>query len=182
MKTDSSLPAPAFSNQDHRLVAMLFDFGGMTADEQSKIRQAGIQFVENSMRPTDLVCVMGAGPVTVAQDFTDNKSVLESVIQTLNAGTGGVDVNARLANIETASKLLTAFPQKKALIYFSAGITQTGTDNQTTIARGDQRGSKGKRCHLPGRCTRNCSGNRRSRRIGQRRVASGCQACRYLAG
>ena len=133
VKTDSSLPAPAFSNQDHRLVAMLFDFGGMTADEQSKIRQAGIQYVENNMRPTDLVCVMGAGPVTVAQDFTDNKSVLESVIQALNAGTGGVDVNARLANIESASKLLTAFPQKKALIYFSAGITQTGTDNQDKL-------------------------------------------------
>jgi beta-lactamase regulating signal transducer with metallopeptidase domain len=126
-------PAPAVSYQDHRLVAMLFDFSGMTTDEQSKSRQAGIQYIENSMKPADLVCVMGANPVTVAQDFTDNKSVLESAIQNLNAGTGAADIDTRLATIETASKMLATLSEKKALIYFSSLITQTGLDNQTRL-------------------------------------------------
>jgi beta-lactamase regulating signal transducer with metallopeptidase domain len=133
VKTDAPLPTPTASLQDHRLVAMLFDFGGMTTDEQSKVRNAGIQYVENSMRSADLVCVMGTSPVAVAQDFTDNKSVLESAIQNLTAGTGAADVTARLVNIETASKLLAAFAEKKAVIYFSSGITQTDVDNQSQL-------------------------------------------------
>lgn len=124
---------PATPYQDRRLVAMLFDFTGMTADEQSKSRQAGIQFVENSLKPADLVCIMGTGPVNVAQDFTDNKSALESAIQNLSAGTGVADVEARLANIETTSKMLAALSEKKALVYFSAGITQTSADNQAKL-------------------------------------------------
>ena len=94
-KTDTPLPGGLVPYRDRRLVAMLFDFGGMTADEQSKSRNAGIQYVENSLRPADLVSVMlGTTPVTVAQDFTDNKSVLESAIQNLSAGTGATDVDA----------------------------------------------------------------------------------------
>jgi len=119
--------------KDRRLVALLFDFGGMTADEQTKSRQAGIQFIENSLKPADLVCVMSAGPVTVAQDFTDNKSVLESAIQNLGVGTGTADFNGRLANIGTASNMLAGFQEKKALVYFSSGITQSGMDNQATL-------------------------------------------------
>ncbi len=132
-KADAPIPAPDVSFQDRRLVVMLFDLSGMTADEQSKSRQAGIQFVENSLKPADLVCVMGTSPVTVAQDFTDNKSVLESAIQNLSVGAGAPDVDARLANIETASSMLAGFPEKKALIYFSAGITQTGMDRQAAL-------------------------------------------------
>jgi beta-lactamase regulating signal transducer with metallopeptidase domain len=132
-KPDSPVPAPAISYQDRRLVAMLFDFGGMTADEQSKSRQTGIQFIENSLRPADLVAIMSSNPVTVAQDFTDNKSVLESAVQTLSAGAGAADADTRLANIETASKMLAPLTEKKALVYFSGGITQTGIDNREKL-------------------------------------------------
>lgn len=43
------------------------------------------------------------------------------------------NTDKQLATIATASKLLAAFPEKKALIYFSSGITQSGFDNQASL-------------------------------------------------
>lgn len=133
----SATPSPASvaPDQDHRLVAMLFDFGGMTSDDQSRLEQYGINFVNDDVKPADLVCVMvaGGGQINVVQDFTDNKTLLQSAIQGLASAGGAADLDVRLTNIETASKLLAGFPEKKALIYFSSGITQAGSDNQTRL-------------------------------------------------
>jgi VWFA-related protein len=43
------------------------------------------------------------------------------------------NIDKKLTTIETATKLLAAFPEKKALIYFSSGITQSGMDNQAEL-------------------------------------------------
>jgi beta-lactamase regulating signal transducer with metallopeptidase domain len=130
--------APPIAYRDRRLVAMLFDFGGMTSDDQARLQQYAINFVNDGLKPADLVCVMlaGAPAVQVAQDFTDTKTLLITAIQSFSAASatgGAVDVNARLANIETASKMLGALPGKKAVMYFSSGITQSGADNQTAL-------------------------------------------------
>ncbi|HVW83821.1 MAG TPA: VWA domain-containing protein [Bryobacteraceae bacterium] len=39
----------------------------------------------------------------------------------------------KLVTLQSAAKLLAAFPEKKALIYFSSGIEQSGTDNQAQL-------------------------------------------------
>ena len=39
----------------------------------------------------------------------------------------------KLVTLETAAKLLAAFPEKKALIYFSSGIEKSGNDNQAQL-------------------------------------------------
>jgi beta-lactamase regulating signal transducer with metallopeptidase domain len=124
--------------KDRRLVAIFIETGGLASDDQLKLRQYAINFVNDGLKPADLVCVMMAdgGAVRVAQDFTDNKALLQTAIQNLSLGSGAVDasdMNARLSDIETASKMLAGFPEKKALIYFSSGIAQTGTDNQTRL-------------------------------------------------
>jgi uncharacterized protein (TIGR03435 family) len=117
--------------QDHRMLALLFDFGATTPDQQSRARQAALKFVRDQMGASDRLAVMTAedGKATVASDFTDDKTVLESAIQNLNpiAASG-----SPLSGIEAAVKILGALPGKKALIYFSAPIRR-GPDNQAEI-------------------------------------------------
>ena len=43
------------------------------------------------------------------------------------------NTDKQLATIETAAKMLAAFPEKKALLYFSSGISKNGFDNQASL-------------------------------------------------
>ena len=43
------------------------------------------------------------------------------------------NTDQKLAAIEQAARMLSALPEKKALIYFSAGVNKTGIDNQAQL-------------------------------------------------
>jgi VWFA-related protein len=43
------------------------------------------------------------------------------------------NTDKQLATLESAAKMLAAFPEKKALLYFSSGITKSGNDNQASL-------------------------------------------------
>jgi len=104
----------------------------------------------------------GTGAPLVLSDFTDDRDVLTTVLKGLPIGedadlagladTGddnGEDTGAafvadetefnifntdqKLAAIEQAAKMLASFPEKKALVYFSAGVSKTGVDNQAQL-------------------------------------------------
>lgn len=45
------------------------------------------------------------------------------------------NTDKQLATIETAAKMLAAFPEKKALLYFSSGISKNGFDNQASLEK-----------------------------------------------
>jgi VWFA-related protein len=104
----------------------------------------------------------GTGAPVVLSDFTDDRDVLTTVIKGLPIGeatdlngladtgdcnsedTGAAFVadetefnifntDQKLAAIEQAAKMLASFPEKKALVYFSAGVNKTGVDNQAQL-------------------------------------------------
>jgi len=104
----------------------------------------------------------GTGAPLVLTDFTSDRDVLTHVLKTLpigdasdlsaladtgdenNEDTGAAFVadetefnifntDQKLAAIEQVSKMLASFPEKKALIYFSAGVSKTGVDNQAQL-------------------------------------------------
>lgn len=104
----------------------------------------------------------GTGAPLVLSDFTDDRDVLSRVLKGLpigeasdlagladtgddnNEDTGAAFVadetefniyntDQKLAAIEQAAKMLSSFPEKKALIYFSAGVSKTGVDNQAQL-------------------------------------------------
>jgi len=81
------------------------------------------------------IMLAGTDPLRVVEDFTDNKAALQTAIQNLNAPGNGSEpsVALRLGNIETAAKMLAAFPQKKSLMYFSTSIAQSGDENQAAL-------------------------------------------------
>jgi VWFA-related protein len=45
------------------------------------------------------------------------------------------NTDKQLATIETAAKMLAAFPEKKALLYFSSGISKSGFDNEASLEK-----------------------------------------------
>jgi VWFA-related protein len=45
------------------------------------------------------------------------------------------NTDKQLATLETAAKMLAAFPEKKALLYFSSGISKSGFDNQASLEK-----------------------------------------------
>jgi VWFA-related protein len=104
----------------------------------------------------------GTGAPLVLSDFTDDRDVLSGVLKGLpigeasdlagladtgddnNEDTGAAFVadetefniyntDQKLAAIEQAAKMLSSFPEKKALVYFSGGVSKTGVDNQAQL-------------------------------------------------
>ncbi|HEX4273921.1 MAG TPA: VWA domain-containing protein [Bryobacteraceae bacterium] len=109
------------------------------------------------------ILTASTGPLKLEQDFTDDRDRLEEVVKKFQIGaaselsalgsdgddtTGedtGTAFNAdetefnifntdkKLSTLESAAKMLAAFPEKKALIYFSSGIPKSGFDNQAQL-------------------------------------------------
>jgi len=126
---------------DRRLVAMLFDFSGMAPAEQTREQEMAVEFIRSQLKPADLICIMMRDTgLEILQDFTNDKGKLEAAVRQFaigetatNGNASATDINAKLATVETATKLLGGFPGKKAVMYFSSGITQSGVDNQAQL-------------------------------------------------
>jgi len=99
----------------------------------------------------------------VLQDFTSDRDALIRTIKGINIGEGSdmavngatsgdetaadtgdaytaddtefniFNTDRKLAAIETASRMLSSLPEKKALIYFASGMTKTGVDNEAQM-------------------------------------------------
>ena len=124
---------------DRRLVVMLFDFSNMSSDDQARVRNTAVDFVHTQLKPADLVSVMvgHSSGVEVVQDFSDSQDVLAAAVGRAGANDGSgnaTTMDSKLAIIATAAKMMAGFPQKKALMYFSSGLTQSGAENQAQLA------------------------------------------------
>jgi VWFA-related protein len=149
--------------RDKRLLVFFLDFSSMGMNEQLRAQEAALDYVNKHITKDDMVAIMlYASAVQVLTDFTNNRDVLTNILKSLPIGemselagladTGddnGQDTGAafvadetefnifntdqKLAAIEQASRMLSALPEKKALIYFSAGVSKTGIDNQAQL-------------------------------------------------
>jgi VWFA-related protein len=149
--------------QDRRLITLFFDFSSMAPEDQLRAQDGAIDFLQKQMTKSDLVSIMTYGAaLKTLEDFTDNRDLLISDIRKFQVGaasemnglgdtgtaaegddTGSFvadetefnifNTDQKLAALESAARRLTAFPEKKALIYFSAGIPKTGVENQSQL-------------------------------------------------
>ena len=71
--------------RDRRLMAMYFDMSAMPVPDQVRAEAAAFKFIRTQMLPADLMAILSfdGASVKVAQDFTDNKLDLETVINKL---------------------------------------------------------------------------------------------------
>lgn len=148
---------------DKRLLVMFFDFSSMGIPEQVRAQEAALKFVDTQMTPSDMVAIMlFTSKTQVKTDFTDSRATLRDIINALPIGemaeladtaeTGddnGEDTGAafvadetefniyntdrKLAALEDAVRKLAGLPEKKALLYFSAGVRKTGIENQAQL-------------------------------------------------
>jgi VWFA-related protein len=148
--------------RDKRLIAMYFDLTSMPPEDKLRALYAAEKFIRTQMTSADSVALMryGGASVDVLQDFTDNRTRLLSILETLVVGenqqaedtssgddssdTGAAfgqdnsefnlfNTDRQLAALQTAAKMLGSLSEKKVLMYFASGLTLNGTDNQAQL-------------------------------------------------
>jgi VWFA-related protein len=148
---------------DKRLMVFYLDFSSMGVEEQLRAQEAALDYAAKHITKDDLVAILlYTSQVQVLTDFTADRDVINSIIKGLPIGemselagladttdANGEDTGAafvadetefnifntdqKLAAIEQAARMLAPLPEKKALIYFSAGVNKTGIDNQAQL-------------------------------------------------
>jgi VWFA-related protein len=144
--------------RDRRLLVLFFDFAGMPVPDQIRAQESAVKFINEQMTASDSIAIMSfASAVKLEQEFTDDKETLLSVIKKFRVGEGlmpsitedapeGEDApvideaeldlfntDRRLSGLEQAAKMLSPFPEKKALIYFSSGSSGSGSENAAQL-------------------------------------------------
>jgi VWFA-related protein len=147
--------------RDKRLLVMFFDWSSMQPPEQIRAREAAQAFVRTKMTSSDLVMVATFSTrLKVEQEFTADRDALLALFDKFLPGedaglaTEGsteedtsedsmftadesefnmFNTDRKLAALEDTAKSLQALPEKKALIYFSSGVSRTGVENQSQL-------------------------------------------------
>jgi len=146
--------------KDRRLMVMFFDLTSMPIQDQIRAQTHALKFLKTDMTKSDLVAIMTfSSDIKVVEDFTDDRDVLNKDIKNLTIGEGqGLDAasaddsasdtgaafqqddsefnifntDRQLSALETAVKMLGSLNEKKALVYFTSGITKSA-DNQAQM-------------------------------------------------
>ena len=152
---------PLVDLHGRRLIAMLFDLSSMQPEEIQRAAASARDYVEKRLTPADLVAIATLSTtLQVPQDFTSDRDALLRMIDRISGveGMGFEEVVApdptdntatdftpddseftlfntdrRLQALQSLTEAMAGIEQKKSLIYFSSGITQTGMDNRVAL-------------------------------------------------
>jgi VWFA-related protein len=154
---------PTLDARDRRLILLFFDFSAMDPEQIDRSVEAAKKFVQTKMQPADLMALVSlATNMRVDLDFTDDRAKLTAALSAYTSGQGqGFDsggtgsaegaaetsgafaaddsdyntfsADRKLLALQSMMQALGKLPQKKSLIYFSNGISQSGVDNQSAL-------------------------------------------------
>jgi VWFA-related protein len=153
-------PVPGYAGR--RLMVLLFDLSSMEAEQVQRGVDAAVTYVQKQMASGDLVAVATvSSQLDVLSDFTDDRSVLLTTLGRLGASHGmalpAVEVpptvgvaadpvaadaangfehfndDVRLRALRVLAETLAPIAQKKAVLFFSAGMSHDGWDNQVEL-------------------------------------------------
>jgi VWFA-related protein len=158
-----SADKPALNARDRRLMLLFFDFSGMDPEQIDRSVDAAKKFVQTRMQPADLIALVSlATNMRIDLDFTDDKPKVLAALAAYTSSQGQGFDNGLTGSSEGAAETAGAFTaddtdyntfsadrkllalqaimqslgkisQKKAIIYFSNGISQSGVDNQSAL-------------------------------------------------
>jgi VWFA-related protein len=153
----------SLEGRDRRLMLLFFDFSAMQPDDIDRAVDAGKKYVNAKMQPADLVALMSlATNLSLDLDFSDDKNKILTKLAAYNSSEGqgfengstgsyegaaetsgsytpdDTDYNTfsadrKLLALQAVMQAMGKIPQKKSLVYFSNGITQSGVDNQSAL-------------------------------------------------
>jgi VWFA-related protein len=154
---------PSLDARDRRLILLFFDFSAMDPEQIDRSVDAAKKFIQTKIQPADLIALVSlATNMRIDLDFTDDEPKLLAALSAYTSGegqgfdngttgsseggteTGGsftpddTDFNTfsadrKLLALQSLMQALGKLPQKKSLVYFSNGITQSGVDNQSAL-------------------------------------------------
>ena len=149
--------------RDRRLMLLFFDFSGMEPEDIERSVNAAKKFVQTRMQPADMIAMVSlATNMRIDLDFSDDKAKVLNALNSYTSGqgqgfdngatgssegaaeTGGAftaddtdyntfNADRKLLALQAIMQSLGKISQKKAIIYFSNGISQNGVDNQSTL-------------------------------------------------
>jgi VWFA-related protein len=158
-------PPPVVDMHGRRLIVLFFDLSSMQPEELQRAVKAAHDYVDQKISPSDMIAVTSfSTSLQVAQDFTADRALLDAAIDSYgNAGAQGFEegttgdsegtpdngtaftpddtefnifnTDRRLDALQTLSDALAGIEQKKSVIYFSSGMSQSGQDNQVELRR-----------------------------------------------
>ncbi|HEY1923972.1 MAG TPA: VWA domain-containing protein [Candidatus Acidoferrum sp.] len=149
--------------RDRRLMLLFFDFSGMDPEQIERGVDSAKKFISTKMLPADMIALVSLSTnMRVDLDFTDDKAKVLSTLSAYTSSQGqGYDAGAegssegqaetggsftpddtdyntftadrKLLALQSIMQSLGKISQKKSIIYFSNGITQSGVDNQSAL-------------------------------------------------
>jgi len=153
----------AFKARDRRLMLLFFDFSAMDPEQIDRSVDAAKKFIQTKMQPADLIALVSLTTnLRIDLDFTDDKAKVLSALSAYtgsqgqgfdNGATGSSEGGAetsgaftaddtdyntfsadrKLLALQSIMQTLGKISQKKAIVYFSNGISQSGVDNQSAL-------------------------------------------------
>ncbi|HWF87041.1 MAG TPA: VWA domain-containing protein, partial [Vicinamibacterales bacterium] len=156
---------PIVDMHGRRLIVLFFDLSSMQPEELQRAVKAAHDYVDQKLSRSDVIAVASfSTSLQVAQDFTADRALLDAAIdsygganaQGFEEGTTGdsegtpdngtaftpddtefniFNTDRRLDALQTLSDALAGIEQKKSVIYFSSGMSQSGQDNQVELRR-----------------------------------------------
>lgn len=154
---------PILDARDRRVIVLFFDFSAMEPDQIDRCVESAKKYIGKQMQSADIVALVSLSTnMRVDLDFTDDNAKILATLSAYNSGqgegfqmgdtgsaegtaeTGGsytpddTDYNTfsadwKLLALQSAMQALGKIQQKKSLVYFSNGISQTGNDNQSAL-------------------------------------------------
>ncbi len=142
---------------------LFFDFSGMDPEQIDRGVDSAKKFVKDKMLPADMIALVSLSTnMRVDLDFTSDKAKVLSVLSSYTSSQGqGYDLGSegssegeaesggsytpddtdyntftadrKLLALQAIMQALGKIDQKKSIIYFSNGITQSGVDNQSAL-------------------------------------------------
>lgn len=146
-----------------RLMILLFDLSSMQPEDVQRSVDAAKKYVADKMSPADLIAVATVSTaLDVLVDFTGDREKVDGALNTLawtegtavpppdastmatdettteetTAETTELDMfnnDVRLRALKALAETLQHIEQKKAILYFSAGMQRSGSDNQVEL-------------------------------------------------
>jgi VWFA-related protein len=154
-------PKPVIDMQGRRVIALFFDLSSMQPEESMRAAASAREYIDKRLTASDMIAIVTLSTtLQVVQDFTSDRDLLLQTIDRLSGveGAGFEETAAADATDETATaftaddaefalfntdrrlqaiqaliEAMAPIEQKKSIVYFSSGMTQSGLDNRVAI-------------------------------------------------
>ena len=147
--------------RDRRLIVLFFDWSSLDEAQQVRAKEAAEEWIRNKMTRADLVRIAAFGTrLKTVVEFTNDRDLLIQAVRRFQTGEASelaaegateaetaedsaftaddtefnvFNTDRKLAALEDLARSLAALPEKKAVVYFTAGVSRTGMDNEAQL-------------------------------------------------